>query len=54
MINQTCWSIKLDDQPNTSIIQALSTLLKVVAGVLGQKWGLAEMMTAIDNMIAEY
>ena len=29
-------------------------MFKVVAGVLGQKWGLFEMMDAIDNMIAEY
>ena len=29
-------------------------MFKVIAGVLGQKWGLPEMMNAIDNMIAEY
>jgi len=29
-------------------------LIQVIAGVLGQKWGLPEMMNAIDNMIAEY
>ena len=33
-------------------------MFKVIAGVLGQKWGWmgmgTGMMTAIDNMIAEY